>query len=365
MKEYLVSYGEIFLKSEKVRRRMLKTLIENLRKKADIIEIMDDRGKIYVGSREDISEALKYTPGIESFSEVYRIEEFDEIFDFLKIKNKKTFAVRVNRAWKKFPKTSKEIEEEVGRMILERYPKLKVDLENPEIEVFLDIRKIGIFLYFKKIPGMGGLPVGSEGEAVVLFSGGMDSTLSAVLSMKRGLKLSLLFGDMGKFWGKMAVERLKKSYDFLRKMDPEIKIFRFNLSEIHERIRIENRLRCLLCKAIMYKAGEIFCKNSRADAIITGESIGQVASQTFQNLVLLSKVVEKEILRPLLGLSKEEIKAFARRYGFLDITDVDVGKCKLRPKYPETRMKERDLEKIRKILEGIAQEISFEEMDLS
>ncbi len=361
---YLVRYSEIYLKSVRTRKRLLNLLITDIlrRCKERIQKIQLDKGRIIIEGKE-ISEILKKVPGIFSFSEAIRVKNWKEVPEaVLKyLKGKKTFAVRVKKSLK-MEKSSLDIAAEIGEKILELAPELRVNLDNPDIEINVEIRKSGTYVFFEKIPGLGGLPLESEGRVVSLVSGGTDSSVASVLVLKRGCLPILLHGEMKKFWSGDAYERFYKFVEYFSEFSPDSPVYSFNLEELHEKFRLNNSLRCFFCKACMYKAGEILCKKTGAKAIVTGESLGQVATQTLEALYFLSRTVSIPVFRPVLCWSKLEIESLAKNLNLYRITGKNVGKCSLLPTFPRTTLSKNEFIRLKKEIKRIERNIRFKKI---
>lgn len=350
----LVRYGEIAVKSERVRHRMEKALLNSIKYRLKSrgltgFKIKRERGRIFIIAKEVERIALLLTKvfGIVSVSPAIEINNsIDKIVScsLSLVKNHigkfTRFAVRARRI-KSYQLTSKDIERIVGEAILKNITNLKVDLENPDYTLYIEVRKEKAYIFDRVLSGVGGLPYGVEGKVVALVSGGVDSAVASWLVMKRGCEIIPIYYDMGEYYSSEARERAMKVINWLREWVPkeDFKVYWVNLGAIHKTLGdIKQRYRCLICKSLMYKIAELICKAEDCKAIVTGESIGQVASQTLDNLHYLSGLVTVPVIRPVVGLDKEEIISLGRRLNVFEIAGKDVGKCKLVPKYPVTRI---------------------------
>ncbi len=354
----IVRYGEITLKSPRVRRRMERALIRSIkwrieRKGLHLKDIRKEGGRviIYTKEPEKVAYELGKVFGVVSSSPAIEVaNDLESISDVVirvakrELKNGVSFAIRARRL-KSYPITSKDIERILGELVLNKTGmKLKVDLEHPDKIIYVEVRSKKAYIFTKIVRGVGGLPYAVEGKVVSLFSGGVDSALASWMMMKRGCDVVPIHCDMGPFYSERAKKRVQEALQWLRDWVPKEKwkIYIVPLGEAHILTQhvIEDRYRCLLCKILMYKIAESIAIKERASAIITGESLGQVASQTLDNLYFLSNWIKIPIHRPLIGFDKEEIIKKAREIGLYDAVCVDVGTCKLAPKHPETHAKD-------------------------
>lgn len=360
---YLLRYGELALKSEPVRRRWEESLVKQLRTLPGVERVRRERGRIWVEG-EVPEERLKKVFGIVSFSPCERcgLSELEErAVEFCRregFEEGGTFAVRVRRAGE-HPFTSPQKAAELGSLLQETFRGLGVDLEKPQRELFVEIRGGECFLFSRVVKGAGGIPLGVEGRVVSLFSGGIDSPVATWMMMKRGCEVIPLYLDPSPFASPEARERAEKVVRVLSEYHPGLGLEVREHGEFLRRVREflwkrgEERYTCLLCKRRMYRVGEEVAKEKGALALVTGESLGQVASQTLENLRVLDEACSLPVLRPLVGLDKVEIEEMARRIGTWQESSREVGKCGAVPPRPATRA---DPEKIRELEEELERE---------
>ncbi|SMD30625.1 THUMP domain-containing protein [Picrophilus oshimae] len=318
---YIVRYSEIGIKGERARRKMegilsynIKAALESLNINADVIRT---RGRIYVMSDNDISDLLKRIFGIKSFSSalMFKFSSIDDIKNIVyRLYNekvyKKTFGIFAKRAGNhKF--TSKDVERIVGDALYKNSN--GVDLENPEVPIYIEIRDDKFYVFDRIIPGTGGLPLRSEGSALSLFSGGNDSPLATYMVMKRGSPCDLLFCSFAHpedtYNMLLSARRLFDKYSY--GYDPLIYII--DGTELASRIMERNqKYGNLIFKKLLYLYADNLCSLKNYNAMVTGESIGQVSSQTLENLRSLSHGIDHPILRPLIGFDKDEIVSKSR-----------------------------------------------------
>ena len=236
-----------------------------------------------------------------------------------------------------------------------------VDLTNPDLTIFVEIRENKAFIYHEKIRGPGGLPLGTQGRVVVLLSSGIDSPVAAYLMMKRGCEVVALHCNNDPFSGPKVTELFNQLVDQLNiyaKGNP----IRKRIIDYGEYLQAAKdnapeKMTCVLCKSGMYHIAEKLAQKVGADAIVDGSSVGQVASQTLSNILATRYGVDMPILSPLIGLDKEEITAIAKEIGTFEISKIDDGGCSAVPKYPETRA---DLNRVKEACEAMNQDAEIE-----
>ncbi|OYT35514.1 tRNA 4-thiouridine(8) synthase ThiI [Archaeoglobales archaeon ex4484_92] len=339
---YLIRYSEIFLKSEYVRREWEKQLIRNIKKLTKKkFKTKRERGRIFLTTDANIENELSRVFGISSFSKVdhcklHELEKYVVEFCRREIKDSRTFAVRIKRVGE-HNFTSLEKASEIGRLIKEKYPALKVDLKNPDFTLYVEIRNDDCYIFSKIYKGPGGIPVGVSGSLVSLFSGGLDSTVATLLMMKRGCKVFPIHFDLGRFGNTLV--QANKVMEKLKLYDPEIELRIVDhedfLSKALDFLKKKGKLSyiCILCKRRMLKISEEYAKDLKALGIVTGDSIGQVASQTLENLFAISEACNLPIYRPLSGMDKIEIERIG---SYFDLQPIQT-KCLAAPKRPKTK----------------------------
>jgi len=227
-----------------------------------------------------------------------------------------SFAIRCQRSEKRFPMTSPEVERAIGAFVQERTG-WTVDLGNPDLTIHVLVDEKGLFTWTHTVPGPGGLPVGVGGRATCLISGGIDSPVAAYLLMKRGMRLDFVHFHSVPRTDPASLEKAEDLIRILIRYQGPARLAMVPLLPIQEEIaaRCPAELRVLLYRRFMLRLAEEVARRLRSDALITGESLGQVASQTIQNLRAVESVTSMPILRPLIGFDKPEIIAIARRMG--------------------------------------------------
>jgi len=300
---------------------------------------------------DDVARRLGTVFGINSFMPVVHagrtIEElYDVLGPLIETLTTGSFAVRCIRSDKRFPKTSPEIEREVGRWVQD-HTGWKVDLGNPGLTIRLLVDDNGIYLWTRKINGPGGLPVGVSGRSLCLLSGGIDSPVAAYLMMKRGMRLDFVHFHSMPRTDPASIEKVHELVSVLSRFQGRSKTISIPLLEIQEQIvaRCPAQYRVLLYRRFMLRISQRLARTQSCRALVTGESLGQVSSQTLENMAAVEAVASMPVFRPLLGFDKQEIIALARRMGTYDISILPHMDCCsfLMPDSPATRSEPDDL----------------------
>jgi len=360
MKYVICHYAEIGLKG-KNRRFFEEKLVENIKKALpgnSFQKVRRISGRILVELEDKIREdliknALKNVFGLAYFAFAVNCQQEIEIIkekavELLKDKKLKSFRIDTKRSEKDFSLTSQQINEKVGAWVVQKLNK-KVKLKNPDITCFIEIVEKYAFLYFKEIPGPGGLPVSVSGKAISLLSGGIDSPVASFYGQRRGIEIIFLHFTSFPFTKQTSVEKAKEIVKILNKFQFQSKLYLVPFTAIQKEIllRTAAKLRVVLYRRFMFRIAEILAKKVRAKALITGESVGQVASQTLENIGAIEEVVKLPVLRPLIGQDKEDIIKKAKEIGTFDISILPGEDCCQRflPKHPETKA---DLPEVKK-----------------
>ncbi|MCL5010845.1 MAG: tRNA 4-thiouridine(8) synthase ThiI [Patescibacteria group bacterium] len=353
-------YGEIALKGDN-RKFFEEKLVENIKKSLKSQGIIFDyvkriSGRILVGLAETAQPdkaktALQKVFGIAYFAFAWECEKGiekikEKAVEILSKKEFATFKAEAKRSDKTFSLTSRQVNELVGEAIL-KIKKIKVSLENPDVVLFIEITEKQAFLYTEKIVGQGGLPLGIEGRAVCLISGGIDSPIAGFLMMKRGVEAVFLHLHSGPFVADSTIEKNKKLIDVLSAYQPKTKTYFAPFGQVQKEIfeKTSPELACVLCKRMMLRIAEAVAKKEKAKAIITGDSLGQVASQTLDNMAVISNAVAMPILRPLVAFDKIDAIKMARQIGTYDIS-VLPGEMYCSGKLPRHPATKSSLEKV-------------------
>ena len=278
---------------------------------------------------------------VEKDFDVIRTETGKYLYDALQ--SAKTFKVCAKRSDKKFPLTSPEICLEMGGVLLSAFPHLKVDVHNPDLTVNIEVRDKAAFIHGNQLKGAGGLPCGSAGKAAVLISGGIDSPVAAWMMAKRGLTLEAVHFASPPYTSERAE---KKVHDLLGKVarySGRIRLHVVPFTELQEAIRdnCPEELFTILMRRYMMRIAEQIASLNECGALITGESVGQVASQTLYALACTDEAVSMPVFRPLIGMDKNEVIEISRRIDTFDLSILPYEDCctVFTPRHPRTRPK--------------------------
>ena len=349
-KPIIVRYGEIGVKSPKVRKRFERKLISNIKTLIDG-KIVLEQGRIFLfpENYEEALESLKKICGVVSFSPTVSTEtNYDSIKatvqDYIKdlieigeFSTETSFAVKCRRVGT-HDFSSREMAGFCGAAVVD-LTGAPVDLSNPEFRLFVEVRDDKTYLYHEKIDGVGGLPIGTQGRLISLVSGGIDSPVASYLMMKRGCDLTILnFNNCPYTSG--SSEKVVKIYEKLKEYSAgsDLRLYQVNYGDFLKKCKDEApaRMTCVLCKSGMYQIAEKLAKRENALAIVDGSSVGQVASQTLPNILATRYSTSIPILSPLIGLDKLEIAEIGKKIGTYDISILPDSGCKAAPKHPET-----------------------------
>lgn len=365
--KFLVRYGEIALKGrnrgefEQQLHRNLKGAVEDF---SATVERM--HGRFMVSgpetNRKAMLENLSRVFGVVSLSSVWEtkldLEEIKiraaEIFEKLPAANT-SFKVASRRANKNFRYNSPEINHLLGGHLLEKRSSLKVDLHNPDLVLNVEIAYQNAYLYLDKIAGPGGLPVGITGKALLLLSGGIDSPVAGWLAMKRGLALEAVHFHSFPFTSRHSSDKALELCKKLACYAGKIPLHMINVAEIQKILREEcpSEMGVILLRRMMYRLSQLICKKRHLQALVTGENLGQVASQTLESIEVISKATEMLVLRPLISFDKSEIVSIARDIDSFDISVLPYEDCCtiFLPKSPITKPRLEVVENIERKLD--------------
>lgn len=360
--EYIIChYHEIGLKG-KNRRFFEEKLVENIKRALPFSfgSVKRISGRILISlnkkgleNQEMIEQGLKDVFGIANFSfassskqEITAIK--NKALELLQNEKFKTFRITAQRSDKRFHLTSQKINEKVGEHIVKKLRK-KVKLEKPDLTCFIEIVEKYAFLYLKKIKGPGGLPVGVSEKACLLISGGIDSPVAGFQMLKRGVKIDFIHFHSYPYTSKASIEKVKETVKLLNKYQFASRLFLVPFGDIQREILLKTpaKLRVVLYRRMMLRISQEIAEKEKALALVTGESVGQVASQTLQNIRVISRSIDMPVLRPLIGFDKEEIINLAKKIGTFDISILPYEDCCSRfvPKHPATRAQLKEVEK--------------------
>lgn len=353
----LIRFGELFLKG-KNRGFFERKLLDNIKEKLLPIkcEIRKMGNRIFVSEYDKVDEnniiiELCKIFGVHSVSPAVMLKTdmggIKEYVESIRL-NKKTFRVTVNRADKLFPENSTKFSATLGGIILKNN-KIAVDLHNPEVDVNVDIRENGYtFIFYEVIQGLNGMPVGTSGNGLLLLSGGIDSPVAGFLASKRGMNISALHFHSYPYTSEQAKEKVLKLAKIVSEYSGNIKIFICNFKEVQEEIhkKCNEEYMITIMRRIMMRIAEKICQTNELQAIITGESLGQVASQTIESITVTNNVLKLiPVIRPVITMDKSEITEIAKKINTFETSILPYEDCctVFLPKYPIIKPK---LEKV-------------------
>lgn len=352
MTSVVVHYKELALKGRN-RPWFVTMLMRNLRaalRGLDVTAVKSVMGRIELelGDRapwEEVRDRISRVFGIANFSRAARGPlEFDplaaRILDALGERHPASFRVSVRRADKRFPYTSPQIEREVGGRIKEARG-WHVNLSHPELTIHVEMLPGQACFFFDKVPGAGGLPSGTGGRMACLLSGGIDSPVAAYRMMRRGCSVLFIHFHSYPILSRASQDKVREIARLLTRHQLRSRLLLVPFGELQQQVVLScpAELRVVLYRRLMIRIAERLARRWRANALITGEVIGQVASQTLENLTVIAAAASLEILRPLVGMDKDEIADYAARIGTLPISNIpDQDCCTLfTPRHPATR----------------------------
>lgn len=350
----LIRYGEIALKG-KNRHYFVNRLRDNIRsslRECAGCQLLQREGRLFVEVLPDDTaaclEKLRKVFGIVSISPVLVAENSLEsireaaLAHFLgKARPGLRFKVETKRADKSFPLTSPEVSSSVGAWLMKNIPGLVVDVHNPELLLEIEVRAGEAYIFSEKIPGPGGLPVGVSGRALLLISGGIDSPVAGWMTMKRGVTPEALHFHSFPFTSERSLEKVTDLCRVLADWGGTLRLHVAHFTKIQREIREKTpeKLAVTLMRRMMFRVAARLAERTGALALVTGENLGQVASQTLESLKVIEQVAGLPVLRPLICFDKEEIIVLARRIRTYPISIRPYEDCctVFLPSYPETR----------------------------
>lgn len=352
----LAKYGEIALKG------LNKATFENLlvsnvkRRIAPLgkVKITREQSTLMVQPLEedyDLDEAVRRMEQVFGIAALARAAVLEKNFEAIQeqapayvedaLSMARTFKVEAKRSDKRFPMKSPEICRELGGTLLERFPHLTVDVKNPDVTVTVEIRDEFAFLHALRLPGAGGMPVGSSGEALLLLSGGIDSPVAGWMMAKRGVHISAVHFVSPPYTSERARMKVERLCQKLAGWCGSIRLSCVPFTEIQEKIRdhCPEELTTIILRRLMLEIAQRIAVRDGQQSLVTGESIGQVASQTMGAIVCTDAAVTMPVFRPVIGMDKQEITAIARKIDTFDISIEPYEDCctVFTPKHPKTR----------------------------
>jgi thiamine biosynthesis protein ThiI len=356
MKEIiLIKLGEIVLKGLN-RRSFEDVLLKNIRRRIAVLggfDVREIQSTVYVTPRDgadiaDAEERISKIFGIAAYSRACETQKnmtaiCQSAAEYLhkELSGVKTFKVECKRSDKKFPLNSPQICAEVGAYLLEQFPNLKVDVNDPEFTVRVEVRDFAAYVHGNSLRGAGGIPVGTGGRAAILISGGIDSPVAAWMMARRGVELTAVHFASPPYTSERAEQ---KAADLLRRVGEyagRMTMFTVPFAKVQEEImaKCPEELFTVIMRRFMMRAAEQIAQREGCGALITGESLGQVASQTLQAIVCTDEAAHMPVFRPLIGMDKVEIIDIAHRIDTYDLSILPYEDCctVFTPRHPRTR----------------------------
>lgn len=357
MKEVLLlKLGEIALKGLN-RKTFEDVLIKNIKRRlqgAGVFSVTSRQSTIYVEPMDqeadmDLAEercakvfgVVSYTRAGEAEKSLSSIQEKAAEYLRDELEEAGSFKVEAKRSDKKFPHKSPEIARETGAYLMERFPHLRVDVHHPDVTVWVEVREAAAFVHADARPGAGGIPVGSGGRGLVLISGGLDSPVAAWSMAKRGLALTAVHFASPPYTSELAHDKVVRLLQKVSEYAGRIKLVTVELTRLQEAIRDQcpEELSTVILRRYMLRAAQRVAQDEGCLCLITGESLGQVASQTLQAIACTDAVAQMPVFRPLIGTDKAEIVKTARKIDTFDTSIEPYEDCCtiFTPKHPRTK----------------------------
>ena len=355
-----LSYGELSLKG-KNRGQFERMLRNRIHKSLNGFnhELVDDLSKLYVildnNDLDEVVEKLKKIFGVVGLNPSARVNREDEeikakVLEFANYayeQGARTFKIGVNRSNKGFEKKSMDYARELGAHVLINSPFEKVQMKDPDVQINVDIRK-DVYVYTERIKTYGGLPIGSTGKGLVLLSGGIDSPVASFMMAKRGMRINFVTFHSFPFTSKQALEKIKELTDILSIYTGKTRLYSMNILKMQEAInsKTKKELATILTRRVMMRLAERLSETMNYHALIRGESLGQVASQTMGGLTCTNASMERiPVFRPLIGMDKTEIIDIAKEIGTYEksIEPFEDSCVIFAPKHPVTNPKLEDV----------------------
>lgn len=350
----IVRYAEIGLKG-KNRVHFEQRLVQNIKNKIKDCKVTRPRGRIFVDTDEKNIHKLEKIFGISTYSIAKEIKMDidtikDEVFELAKEKKDEfeSFKVQSKRMDKSFPMKSPEINMVAGQRVFEELKK-EVKFKNPDLVIHVELIQNRAFIFTDSKQGLKGLPVGVSGRVMSLLSGGIDSPVSSLLMMKRGCDVHFIHFHNFPYVKQASIDKVKDLYNLVKEFENESKLYLVPFTDAQKEVvsKCSSKYRILLYRRIMLKIASIIAKKNKCRALITGENLAQVASQTINNMFCVDNSTDMLVLRPLVGLDKSDIVEMAKEYGTFEKSIEPHEDCCtfFMPQNPETNAKLNLLEK--------------------
>ena len=342
---YLIKYGEIGIKGKNrymFEDALVRQIKHSLKDLDGLFHTYKAQGRVYVDcdgdyDGDEVVEALKRVFGIVGICPVVRVEDkgfeelkkdviayMDEVYPDKNI----TFKVESRRAKKTYPKKSMEINYDLGEAILYAFPEIRVDVHHPDVLLHVEVRE-EIYIYSEIIPGPGGMPIGTNGKAMLLLSGGIDSPVAGYMIAKRGVKIDAVYFHAPPYTSERAKQKVVDLAKLVARYSGPINLYVVNFTDIQLYIydQCPHDELTIIMRRYMMKIAEDIAKKTECLGLITGESIGQVASQTIQSLAVTNEVCTLPVFRPCIGLDKQEIVEISEKIGTYETSILPFEDC--------------------------------------
>lgn len=336
----IIKYAELTTKKDNTN-YFIKILKNNIRRKLinDNVKIISDRSRMFVipeyDNFDEVINKIKKIFGIHIITIGYELPSTDldainsSVFELLNDKTFSTFKVETKRSNKDYPILSPEVSRLIGGFVLKKIDNIKVDLHNPSLTIYIEIRRDFTYIYFEEIEGAKGLPVGTSSKGLLMLSGGIDSPVAGYFALKRGVSLDAIYFESPPHTSIKAKEKVIKLRDIISEYGNDIKLHVINLTEIQEAIykNIPHDYLVIILRRMMYRISEKIANKYRCYMLINGESIGQVASQTVSSLRVINEVVKIPVIRPLACFDKLETIDLSRKINTYETSILPFEDC--------------------------------------
>ena len=384
----IVKYGEIGVKGKNryiFENKLIKN-VKNILKPIGKFNVYKEYGRIYVDldgyDYEEVVEEVKKVFGIVGVCPAVRAEKDYNLLKELALKmleekieqGYKSFKVDSRRGDKDFKLTSQEMSLDIGGYLVSQVKdKIAVDVRNPEVKIHCELRQNHVMVYSDTIPGYGGLPLGTNGRAMSLLSGGIDSPVASWMVAKRGMELECIHFHSYPFTSEKSQEKVRDLDQILAKYCGRVRLHKVNMLEIQKSIGLncKDEEMTIISRRFMMRIAERVAESRHCDALVTGESIGQVASQTIQGLTCTNASVKMPVFRPLIAMDKTEIIEVAQKIGTFETSILPEEDCctVFSPKKPVTKPKLDRIEKsenkldVEKLIQDAIDNIEVEDIE--
>jgi len=324
MKLIIIKYGELTTKKGNINfflTYLKNNIADNLK---DIkYHLTYDQGRMYIETEaeEEVIKVLTNTFGIHEISVAKKLDNMEiesigeNLIKFLQNEEFNSFKVITKRSNKSYPLTSMEVSKTLGGIVLKKFNDKTVDVHTPDLEINIEIRATKVYVYFEKIKGIGGYPVGTLGKGLLMLSGGIDSPVAGYLAMKRGIRLEAVYFESPPHTSENAKNKVLTLARNMSNYSSYLKVHVINFTEVQEAIykHCPAEYMITLLRRMMYRISERIAYHNNCKVIINGESVGQVASQTLTSMSVINEVVKMPVLRPVACFDKSEIIKIARK----------------------------------------------------